>query len=109
MLAPTAMKKVTLVALVGVPLLAISISWAITLVQFFNQGDQQQIIGLIGMVVFGLFIGFSMVSTFTRAIRAMKQRRNNAYHSFVSQTNQNFPQTQWQLQEFGSLTIRFHF
>lgn len=100
-LASTAVSKVTLAALVGVPLIAISVTWGITLVQS-SQGEQQSMIGLIFTAVFSMFIGISTFSTFTRSMRSMKQRRNNAYHIFVAQTNQNFPQTHWAIQEFGA-------
>ncbi|CAL1162498.1 unnamed protein product [Cladocopium goreaui] len=100
-LASTAVSKVTLAALVGVPLIAISVTWGITLVQS-SQGENQSMMGLIFTAVFSLFIGISTFSTFTRSMRSMKQRRNNAYHIFVAQTNQNFPQTHWAIQEFGA-------
>ncbi|CAL1149280.1 unnamed protein product [Cladocopium goreaui] len=100
MLAPTAVNKRTMVAFLVVPLIVLSIILVTTLVQFY-QGEQQMTVYIGGG--FGtFFLVTSVFSALQRHIREMKRRRDNAYNSFVTQMNQNFPQTQWEIQEFES-------
>eukprot|EP00435_Cladocopium_sp_Y103_P051873 s272_g16.t1 len=99
-MAPTAVNKRTMVALLVIPLIVISLVSVTALVQFF-QGEQEMVV-FIGAAVGVVFLGTSVFSALQRHIREMKLRRSNAYSTFVTQMNHNFPQTQWEIQEFGS-------